>query len=686
MQFGNTIFLWGLLALPIPIIIHLYFRRNRVRVKFSTTQFFRKSEKFLAFRRRLRDLLLLLLRTLAILFLVFALSCPSIGGFKYLSGGNADAVIIIDDTLSMCRKNSSGETAFSCARRKAQEIIGALGTGDSAAVIFLSGRKGVSLTQSIRKADEAVRNSVLSGCTGSYSAGFKKASEYIRSSQSPNHEIYLISDFQSSQAPSQPYRDYELKDSRIYFVAVSGTQENLSVTRVSTGFKPKTVNRTMRVEYDVENSGRSESKTELNFEVNGKTLETRDLTIAGGEKKSGEFSFVPLSEGVISGSVGVKDDPYSMDNRRYFAVSVSKNVKVLAVYEDEFVKTDPYFFIRHALDPDGTASNGVSIQTTTVKEITPELLSGVHVLLLADVDVVPEKYASRISDYLKKGGTVISMPGTRTKATSMSGIMDVLRKDGVSAVNVYGPRVPLKKNGMTFNEDLSIMNELLQLDYLSWKYMQEINADPSAKVMASAGGKNVIVERRIGNGRWITLAFSARNDYCNWPELKSFPVIMVHLIDHAANGMSDIKNIICGNKIMLLPSSGSVDVSESSGTSRISTVRGRAFPFEDTWVPGVITFDGADIRAAVLGGDAEESKPEILPREKLSTSIVDHEVNFISPDSTVMEQVESSRQGSSLAGLFFVLLFFAALMEFLIADRHLKYFNPAPSAVKGGKS
>ncbi len=685
MQFGNTIFLWGLLALPVPLLIHLYFRRKRVRLKFSTTQFFKRSEMLLSFRRKLRDILLMLLRTLAILFLVLALSRPSIGGFKYMSAGNTDAVIILDDTLSMCRKNSSGETAYTSACRKAKEIIGMLGTGDSAGVIFLSGRRGGSLTQDIRKADEAVRNSMLTGCGGSYSAGFKKASELMLTSQNPNHEIYLISDFQSSQAPSQPYRNEDLKDSRIYFGSVLGTQENISVTRVFTGFKPKTVNKAMRVEYDVENFGRAECNTELSFEVSGKTLETRDLTLAGGEKQSGIFSFVPVSEGVISGSVSVKDDPYSMDNRRYFAVSVSKNVRVLAVYEDEFVKRDPYFFIKHALDPDASASNGVSIQTVTVKEITPELLSGIHVILLADVDAVPEKYASMISDYLIKGGTVISFPGARTKASSLSEITGTLKKSGISAVNIYGGKIPFVKNGIKFNEDLAIMNDLLQLDYLSWKYMQEIRTDPSDKVLATAEGKNMIVERRIGSGRWIASAFSARSDYCNWPELKSFPVMMVHLIDHAANGIPDTKSITCGNNIQLLPLSNSIDVSESSGTFRLSAVKGRAFPFEDTGIPGVITFDGADIRAAVLNGDAEESKPEIMPNGKLLRSLIEHEVNFISPGSSVMEQVESSRRGNSLAGLFLVLLFLAMLIEFLIVDKHLRYFNPAASARKGGK-
>lgn len=675
MQFGNSIFLWGLLAVPLPVIIHLYFRRNRVRIKFSTTQFFRKREKVLAFRRKIRDILLLALRTLSILFLVLALSMPVLRSFKYISGGRTDAVIILDDTLSMCRKGSSGETAYDYARKKAQEITGTLGGGDSAALIFISGGKGMSLTRNIQKVADAVRGSSPSGATGSYSAAFKKAAELLAVSETPNHEIYLISDFQANQVPSQAYRNDALRNSRIYFIPLAGTLENLSVTRVFTGFKPKTVNKALKVEFDVDNFGKGERQTELNFEVNGKLIETRDITLKSGTRLSGEFSYVPVTEGMLTGTVNVKDDFLGLDNSRYFAVSVSKNVRVLAVYEDEFVKQDPYFYIRHALDPDGGAVNGISIWTATLKELTPKMLSGSHVVLLADIGTVSGKAASMLAEYLKKGGTVVSFAGNRTGPATFSGLSEVLKKEGVPAGNAYGRKTPAKKNGIVFYEDFAIMNDLLQLDYLAWKNIQEMETLPSQKVLAATGGRNVIVEQKVGNGRWISLACSARTDYCNWPELKSFPVAMVHLIDHAANGISDVKNLVCGNKLALIPYYGAVTVSGYSGTRDFTAAKGVPFFFENTWFPGILNVEGADIKATVLNADIEEGKLDVLPREKISAALIDHEVNILGPDSAIDEQVESSRIGSDLSGLFFVLLFICLVAEFLISYNLLGYFR-----------
>ena len=55
MEFGNSIFLWGLLAIPLPLLLHLFFRRRKASIAFSTLQFFHQRKRYLAHRRRLRE-------------------------------------------------------------------------------------------------------------------------------------------------------------------------------------------------------------------------------------------------------------------------------------------------------------------------------------------------------------------------------------------------------------------------------------------------------------------------------------------------------------------------------------------------------------------------------------------------------------------------------------------------------
>jgi hypothetical protein len=74
MDFANGLYLWGLLAGALPILLHLYFKRRKQRVKFSTLLFFVKKERLFAFRRKLYELLLLLLRVIILILLALALS------------------------------------------------------------------------------------------------------------------------------------------------------------------------------------------------------------------------------------------------------------------------------------------------------------------------------------------------------------------------------------------------------------------------------------------------------------------------------------------------------------------------------------------------------------------------------------------------------------------------------------
>ena len=81
LTFAYPWFLWGLLALAGPLVLHLLNRRRPRQLVFPSIRFLRRSQLPREGRRRLRDLLLLLLRLLLIrlsvlvLMLLLLLTC-----------------------------------------------------------------------------------------------------------------------------------------------------------------------------------------------------------------------------------------------------------------------------------------------------------------------------------------------------------------------------------------------------------------------------------------------------------------------------------------------------------------------------------------------------------------------------------------------------------------------------------
>ncbi|HMR43647.1 MAG TPA: BatA domain-containing protein, partial [Saprospiraceae bacterium] len=78
MQFLYPAFLFALAALALPIIIHLFYFRRFKKVYFTNVRFLKEIKEETSNRQKLRNLLVLAMRLLALAFLVFAFAQPFI--------------------------------------------------------------------------------------------------------------------------------------------------------------------------------------------------------------------------------------------------------------------------------------------------------------------------------------------------------------------------------------------------------------------------------------------------------------------------------------------------------------------------------------------------------------------------------------------------------------------------------
>ena len=120
MHFANPIVLWALFLLIIPIVIHLFKFRRYKNVQFPNIRFLQKIDQDQKAKRRLKDLLILLSRLLALAALVLAFSMPYLGKNKAISKGNVIS-IYIDNSFSMENESERGKL-LDLAKKKAEEL------------------------------------------------------------------------------------------------------------------------------------------------------------------------------------------------------------------------------------------------------------------------------------------------------------------------------------------------------------------------------------------------------------------------------------------------------------------------------------------------------------------------------------------------------------------------------------
>ncbi|MFQ5748882.1 MAG: BatA domain-containing protein, partial [Planctomycetota bacterium] len=142
MSFLRPEFLWALPLTALPVLIHLLNRQRFQVVEFSAMDFLRQAVRRTRRRMILEDLLLLILRTLAVLLLVLALARPGANPGSLLSTRSARAeILILDSSLSMAHR-SQGASAFERAVAAGVGRIEPLeaARGDRAAIILAGSR------------------------------------------------------------------------------------------------------------------------------------------------------------------------------------------------------------------------------------------------------------------------------------------------------------------------------------------------------------------------------------------------------------------------------------------------------------------------------------------------------------------------------------------------------------------
>ncbi len=140
--------LTGLVAIGIPIAIHLLHRQKTTPINWGAMMFLQASDVLKKKRRNLDHWLLLLVRIAILLLLVLLLAWPILpaGAVKQLAGGSsADVVIVLDHSISTGILDGR-RTVFAHEIAAAKRIAGKLSRQDTLSMV-IAGHRPYSLTQ-----------------------------------------------------------------------------------------------------------------------------------------------------------------------------------------------------------------------------------------------------------------------------------------------------------------------------------------------------------------------------------------------------------------------------------------------------------------------------------------------------------------------------------------------------------
>jgi hypothetical protein len=410
-SFLNPLFLLGLAAAAIPILIHLLTRRRPREVMFPSLEFLSEVNQNEIRRLRIKQWLLLLLRTLAVAAIALAMARPALKGAMGRGSRAATTVVALcDRSGSMGAAGATGTTLVAEMRRLVEDLFTTLGPSDELLLVpYDRGPQPVTPRPSsdLSRMRAAVQSLVPTASTTDHVRALEFAAQALAESHALNRELFWISDFQqtglprgagSFAAPAGPW-----DRTRVYLVPLS-PRSRANVALTDAALAPT-------------ESGTALSVTGVSFGAPRGDLAVA-VTDAKGELGRGFLNLPDRGEAATllpleripdeGGVASVPDDALALDNRRAFAAGRAGTLRVL-LRED-----GPPSPLRLALEA-GSPASGLAVETVDAAQLAARLAEA-DVLVLNDLERLGQAELQAVFDYYRSGGALLLAFGARADA------------------------------------------------------------------------------------------------------------------------------------------------------------------------------------------------------------------------------------------------------------------------------
>jgi hypothetical protein len=423
-SFLNPAFLAALPVAALPVIIHLLSRRRLPEVSFPTTQFLRALEPREIRRLRLREVLLLVLRTLALLLLVLVFARPSLTPRNAVTHAAAAVSVVLDDSESMGALDEEARPRIEQAKERAAAIVDAARPGDELHLVTATrpdGPGGGHATDRVR-AKRVLAQLEASSLPAALPAAFEAARRALERSRLRARELYVVSDMQQTNfTPEARAQLAAAADGgvRVYLVPLaSGRTPNHALEDVDPDVRPGPEGRGLELRARLANHADAPSdRIAIRVRRGDALIGGGDASLRAGEARWAAMPLEPRGlarDGNAPLSVVVEADADALpaDDRWYAVLGAPHDLRVLRISEAREGGAAPRF-ASMALDPGRDGSGGISVEEGSPAALLSVSAARADVVLLDDVASLSTDAEARLRAFVRDGGGLVVALGPR---------------------------------------------------------------------------------------------------------------------------------------------------------------------------------------------------------------------------------------------------------------------------------
>ncbi len=412
MQFLYPTFLFALAALAIPIIIHLFYFRRFKKVYFTNVRFLKEVKDESSARQKLRNLLVLLMRCLAVLFLVLAFAQPFIPQDVEVKQGENAVSVFVDNSFSMSALSEEAPLVEK-AKQRAKEIISAYSIEDRFQVLtndfdgrhqrLVSKEEAIGLVEEI-KISPAVRT---------LSQVLARQQQVLGTGKNTNKVSYVISDFQENVSDLERFADTLLTVNLVPLQAVQ--EKNVSIDSAWFEAPVQMLSQPNSLIVKIKNwSNESAENLRLTVRYDGETKPVGELSIPANSSVTDTVNISIQSPGWHEGELAITDYPVQFDDRYFFTYNVAEVINVLIINEEQ-----PDAFLDAAFK--GISYFRVSNQMS--RQLDYSSFPSYQLIICNGLVSISSGLAQELQQYVHNGGNALVFPSANANIATYNSFL-----------------------------------------------------------------------------------------------------------------------------------------------------------------------------------------------------------------------------------------------------------------------
>jgi hypothetical protein len=691
-SFLNPTILWALLAITLPVLIHLFSRQRVKKIEFSSLIFLKSLEKSTLRAIKIKNLILLLIRSLIIFFMILAFARPSSRtGFASRLGAKSKSTIVLlmDNSYRMGYETKKGNL-LSMALKKGEEILKIFREGDELDLITYNSEPTLYLSHPTFDPSlivKGIRETGLSFEPAYFDKALNSGFELLSRAKNENREIYLFTDLESDEIyPLKKWSPiFKDKGIKLFIIRLSDEEkENWCIKKVELPERILEKETPFEIKGAVANySQKPAQNLLLSLYLDGRRVSQAGVDLKERGEREVSFKQSVKESGIHSGYLELSDDNLLADNRRFFTFNLPERIEVLLVASN----SEKEKYLRSALNSKTEEERGIEVNRIEPKSFYTADLSNYKVVIFSDYTGLKSEDLSRLDGFINSGGGVFFFLGEGEK-----GIYSQICQKYLNSTYNGRKEVSEKDERFLTLEKIDLLHPVFQsyksLDKTKFPQIKffsinEITSGKKIKILASfSNGTPAFVENISDSGKVLAFLSSYDPGFSDFGEHTLFVPLIRRSIEYLASSLFTSEQYSVGEKIRKeydLKKTEKIELSDPENLK--STLNPEQI--EDKLIlkldglrtPGIYKLQSGDnlLDQLAVNLDPRDSDLEPLKETELRKEIRERDNIFvIQPDQDLEKEVLKTRYGKELRKNFLWLALGLLILEMVISKSRKK--------------